>query len=397
MKKILLIVSLILWVNLSAQNEAANWYFGQNAGIQFDNTGNLIGSIDGGQLSTLEGCTTISDTNGNLLFYTDGTLVYNRNHQLMPNGTGLFGDPSSTQSALVVPQPGNDTFYYIFTVDTTIGGGDPDFGFNYSIVDINLDGGLGDVTSKNVNLLQDSSEKITAVLKDCASQSIWVITLASIDGTGGPFNSYHAFEVSTTGINLTSVKSTFPFPISDARGQIKVSPDGKKFASANMGSGLFLYDFDAATGIVSNQQNLSVTSFSNSPYGVEFSQNSLRLYVNSSNDANATGPPNIHQSTLTQFDLAAADIQNSQFVLDQRQLFRGSLQLAADGKIYRALSANYTTGLPFLGVIENPDAIGAAVVYTHNAVDLSPNLSTQGLPPFNNPSLTIRLISFKME
>ena len=120
MKKILLIVSLVLWVNLSAQNEAANWYFGQNAGIQFDASGNLISSINDGQLSTLEGCTSISDTNGDLLFYTDGRLVYNRNHQLMPNGTELYGDPSSTQSALVVPLPGSDTIYYIFTLTSTI-------------------------------------------------------------------------------------------------------------------------------------------------------------------------------------------------------------------------------------------------------------------------------------
>jgi gliding motility-associated-like protein len=382
MKKIILILSLIIWVNSSAQNEAANWFFGQNAGIQFDNTGSLIGSVNGGQLSTLEGCTTISDTNGDLLFYTDGRLVYNRNHTLMPNGTGLFGDPSSTQSALVVPQPGSDTFYYIFTVDTTIGNGDPDFGFNYSIVDITLDGGLGDITAKNVNLLQDSSEKITAVLKDCASQSIWVITLANLGGISAPYDTYHAFEVSTTGVNTTSVKSTFPFPIGDPRGQIKVSPDGKKFVSANMGAGLFLYDFDSTTGVVSNKQNLSISSFSGASYGVEFSQNSKRLYVHSSNDEDATGPPNMHQSTLTQFDLEAANIQGSEFTIDQRQLYRGSLQLAADGKIYRALSANYTIGLPALGVIENPNALGPAVFYTHNAVDLSPNVSTQGLPPF---------------
>ena len=115
MKKILLIVSLVLWVNLSAQNEAANWYFGENAGIQFDGSGNLLGSVNDGQLITREGCTTISDTDGNLLFYTDGRLVYDRTHQLMPNGTGLFGDPSSTQSALVVPKPGSDTIYFIFT------------------------------------------------------------------------------------------------------------------------------------------------------------------------------------------------------------------------------------------------------------------------------------------
>jgi gliding motility-associated-like protein len=382
MKKILLIVSLILWVNLSAQNEAANWYFGQNAGIQFDSTGNLIGSIDGGQLSTLEGCTSISDNNGNLLFYTDGNLVYNRNHQLMPNGTGLFGDSSSTQSALVVPKPGDPNIYYIFTVDNLLDSSD--FGFNYSEVDMTLDGGLGDIIAKNVNLLQKSSEKITAVLKDCASQSIWVITQANENGTPAPpiYNTFHAFEVSTTGINTTSVKSTFPLTITDARGQIKVSPDGTKFVSANMQGGLYLFDFDSATGVLSNQQNLSITSFSPSPYGVEFSQNSLRLYVHSSNDANATGPPNIHQSTLTQFDLEAANIQASEFTLDQRQLYRGSLQLGPDGKIYRALSANYVIGLPFLGVIENPNAVGATVVYTHNAVDLSPNVSTQGLPPF---------------
>ena len=382
MKKVSLIISLILWANLSAQNEASNWYFGQNAGIQFDSSGTLIGAVNGGQLSTLEGCTSISDSNGDLLFYTDGRFVYNRNHQLMPNGTGLFGDPSSTQSALVVPQPGSDTIYFIFTVDTTIGDNDPDFGFNYSIVNITLDGGLGDVTSKNNNLLQDSSEKITAVLKDCSSQSIWVITLANIDGTGVPFDTYHAFEVSTTGVSPVAVKSTFPFQIGDPRGQIKVSPDGKKFASANMNSGLYLYDFDADTGILSNQQNLSISSISGSTYGVEFSQSSSRLYINSSNDQPATGPPNTHEAILTQFDLEATNVQGSEFTIDQRQLYRGSLQLAPNGKIYRALSANYVTGLPALGVIENPDALGPTVSYSHNAVDLSPNLSTQGLPPF---------------
>ncbi|MEZ4795884.1 MAG: T9SS type B sorting domain-containing protein [Flavobacteriaceae bacterium] len=388
MKKILLIVSLILWVNLSAQNEAANWYFGQNAGIQFDNTGNLIGSIDGGQLSTVEGCTTISDTNGNLLFYTDGTLVYNRNHQLMPNGTGLFGDSSSTQSALVVPKPGDANIYYIFTVDTAAVD-QTDFGFNYSEVDMALDGGLGDITLKNINLLQNCSEKITAVLKDCASQSIWVITFASEDGLSSIFNTYHSYEVSTAGVNITSIKSTFPINISGERGSIKVSPDGTKFISANMAgnispSALYLYDFDASTGLFSNQVELRINSFSPSPYGVEFSQNSQLLYVHSSNDFLGPGSenPSSHQSSLTQFNLEAADIQASEYRVDQRQLYRGSLQLGPDGKIYRSLSATYNQGLSFLGVIENPNAVGAAVVYTHNAVDLSPNLSRQGLPPF---------------
>jgi len=394
MKKIILIASLIIWANSSAQNEAANWYFGQNAGIQFDDTGTLIGSVNGGQLSTLEGCTTISDTNGNLLFYTDGRLVYNRNHVLMPNGSGLFGDSSSTQSALVVPLPGSDTIYYIFTVDTLIPGlGEVDNGLNYSIVDMTLDGGFGDITSKNINLLQDTSEKITAVLKDCISQSIWVIALGNVDGTTtNSFNTYHAFEVSTTGVNTTAVKSTFPQNINDQRGQMKVSPNGKKIVSANSSAGLFLYDFDSNTGVLSNPLSLVISGISPFSYGAEFSQNSLRLYVHSSNNGSAAvgTPPTSHQSTLTQFDLAATDIQNSSITLDQRQLYRGSLQLGPDGKIYRALTTTYDDdpsrtddgGLPFLGVIENPNELGAAANYIHNAVDLSPNLSTQGLPPF---------------
>ena len=367
-----------------AQNQASNWFFGERAGINFDISSGIVSSLNTGQLNTLEGCTSISDNAGNLVLYTDGRTVYNRNHQVMLNGTGLFGDPSSTQSALVVPAPKDPNKYYIFTVDTTVNpNSDPDNGFNYSIVDMSLDGGLGGITSKNIQLLVDSTEKITAVLKDCQSESIWVMTFASFDGSVEFFNSFHAFEVSTTGVNSNSVVSSFaPIPGSDPRGQIKVSPDGKKFVSANMVGGLYIYDFDAATGIVSNELELFINSSSPFAYGVEFSPNSELLYVHSSNNTTFDGPASIHQSTLTQFNLTAPNIQASEFTVEQRQLYRGSLQLGPNGKIYRALSSNYFNGLPFLGVINNPNALGAACNYQHNAINLSPNLSTQGLPPF---------------
>ena len=140
MKKILLILILFLCIHSFAQNQAANWYFGESAGIYFDIASGSVSSVYGGQLNTREGCTSISDKNGDLLFYTDGSIVYNRNHEVMLGGTGLYGDSSSTQSALVVPKPENTDIYYIFTVDT--GAVDSsDFGFNYSIFDVTLDGG----------------------------------------------------------------------------------------------------------------------------------------------------------------------------------------------------------------------------------------------------------------
>src|SRR3970040_2481571 len=86
-----------------AQKEAAIWYFGNYAGLDF-NSGNPV-ALTNGKLVTKEGCTTISDKDGNLLFYTDGSLVYNKNHQVMPNGYGLQGHNSSTQSAIIVPKP----------------------------------------------------------------------------------------------------------------------------------------------------------------------------------------------------------------------------------------------------------------------------------------------------
>ncbi|HKK12019.1 MAG TPA: T9SS type B sorting domain-containing protein, partial [Flavobacteriaceae bacterium] len=140
--------------------------------------------------------------------------------------------------------------------------------------------------------------------------------------------------------------------------------------------------------VVSNQKHLAIHSVSPVPYGVEFSPNSKLLYVHSSNDffdqqnqSNQNDPAN-HRSTLTQFDLSQADIQNSETTIDQRQLYRGALQLGPDGKIYRALSATYSQGLPYLGVIQNPDVSGTGCNYVHNAIALSPNDSSQGLPPF---------------
>jgi gliding motility-associated-like protein len=377
-KKILLILSLFISLNVVGQGEAANWYFGYGAGMQFDlATGNTT-TLNDGQLSTNEGCSTISDANGNLLFYSDGITVWNRNHQVMPNGNGLFGDPSSTQSALVVPKPEDPDIYYIFTIDVRFGA--QLNGFNFSVIDMSLDGGLGDVIDKNMPLLSSSSEKISAVLKDCVKKSIWVITFASLNGDTNIYNTFHAFEVNNSGVNTTAVISTFNTNINDARGYLKLSPDGTKLVNANMSGGLFLYDFDENTGVVTNEQQLIINSQSNAPYGVEFSPNSQILYVHSSNDSE--GAAINHSSVLTQFNLAIADIQASEFELDGRQLYRGGLQLGPNGKIYRALSATYTQGLPFLGVINNPNNIGAAANYQHDAISLSPNLSSQGFPPF---------------
>ncbi|QED37452.1 hypothetical protein FK178_06825 [Antarcticibacterium arcticum] len=197
-----------------AQREAAHWFFGDRAGLNF-NSGFPV--PQSGSLQTQEGSATISDRNGNLLFYTDGVQVYDRRHNRMPNGYGLNGDVSSTQSALIVPQPGNPGLYFIFTVDKPdyFGDGeDPIDGLNYSVVNMSLNGGFGDVVpaSKNTPLVTynsadaleneyKSSEKISAVLHADGS-SYWVVTHHT--------NKFYAFKVTTAGVNTTPVISVSP-------------------------------------------------------------------------------------------------------------------------------------------------------------------------------------------
>ncbi|MBJ7880952.1 hypothetical protein [Gelidibacter salicanalis] len=287
-----------------SQKESANWYFGDLAGLDF-NSGAPVALTDG-QLITKEGCATISDPQGNLLFYTDGSIVWDRQHNVMKNGMGLLGHSSSTMSALIIPKPGNLNAYYIFTIDKPsyfLTNGEPIDGVNYSEVDMSLNNGYGGVVeaNKNVHLITydindpvqseyKSSEKITAVTHSDGS-TIWVITQF--------INKFYAFRVDDNGVNETPVISTVPqsvFPrINDiganisAIGYMKFSPDGKKLAIAHSAISLgspttgtkrsgkvLLYDFNNTTGLISNQQTIISDTY---PYGIEFSPNSKLLYT----------------------------------------------------------------------------------------------------------------------
>lgn len=389
MKNLLTFLLLFCAVTVLAQGEANFWYFGENAGLNFN--GGTPVSING-SLNTREGCSSFSDSNGNLLFYSDGTTVWNKLHNPMSNGTGLKGNASSTQSAMIIPKPGSNSIYYIFTVGAKIDGGK--FGFNYYTIDMNEDSGLGDVISGPIDLTEGKSdlwtEKVAAV-KGAACQTFWVVSFA--------VNEFYAYKVSSSGVASNPIKSSVSYTANDRRGYLKISPDGKKMAIAHMSNyinglstpGSFLvYDFNSATGVVTNQKNLPLTTPANKPYGVEFSSNSEKLYVNASNDFNSdiyaeSNNPANHFSTLYQFDLSApliTDIIASREIIDTQSLFRGGLQLGPDQKIYRALSKTYNIGIPFLGVIENPENDGLACNYRHAAISLNGRNSTQGLPPF---------------
>ncbi len=376
MKKLILLAGLLMsGMVVFAQYETAHWFFGDNAGLDF-NTGSPIRET-GGQITTEEGCSSISNPCGDLVLYTDGITVYNANHQVMPNGFGLKGDPSSTQSGLIVPKPQDFNTYYIFTVDDGFGSPSQD-GMCYSVVDMSLGSGLGGIVTgqKNINLVQHAGEKVTAVAGS-EDDTIWVITFAPRTSTsttsapyptyGSNFNTFYAFKVTTAGVNTTAVVSQVSINVSGGVGYMKVSPDGTKIGLANMNDNTaYLLDFDPLTGVVSNP--VSLFNFSADPYGLEFSPDSSKLYIGDL------------YSRVYQFDLAN---NNTLTTISTRPNYRSALQLGLDGKIYQTFTHGYGSGSNQLSVIENPNEPGTLCNYRYRFFNLGNGMIChQGLPPF---------------
>ncbi|MEP7258423.1 MAG: PKD domain-containing protein [Flavitalea sp.] len=353
-KNLLLFINIVLFLfasfTLMAQKQGNYWYFGDNAGLNFSADPPTI--LTDGMLNTTEGCATMSDANGNLLFYTDGIYVYNRLHGTMPNGTGLTGDPSTSQSAVAVPDPGNANRYYIFTVSSY-----PSSNLSYSIVDMTLDEGMGDVLpAKNVSVLTNTEETVCAVFAD---NFYWILTHQR--GT----NTYYAYKLKTTGLDMSNPVTSSLGVATSSEGEIgylKSNVAGNKLTTTYyFGGTTEVYDFDRVTGILSNAISLAITS----SYGVEFSPNSKLLYVHGFGGG------------TYQFNLEAgsqANIQASKVTLKTGAM-EGALQVAVNGKIY---VANY--GANSLSVINDPNVLGSGCNYVYGGQSLGSKTSEIGLP-----------------
>lgn len=354
MKKFL-IALVIIWQTGAAQNMTNIWHFGHYAGLDF-NSGSPV-SINGGLTFTDEGTATICDVNGQLLFYTDGITVWNRLHQVMPNGTGLLGGSSSTQSAIIVPAIGSSTQYYVFTT------GDLVFQAAYSIVDMTLNGGLGDITStKNVIFSTNTDEKVCAV-KHANGIDVWI--LVKEDQT----SDFKAYLLTAAGISAAPVVSTCGINSNGVIGYLKTNQTGTKLAACYWNINYYeLYDFDNATGVVSNNVLFPQKFATSGAYGCEFSPSGQFLYV-----AIIT-PSQVYQYDVT-LPTAAAIIASEVLVGTSSSAFAGALQLAPDGKIYLA---NYAVN--YLSAITDPDMPGMSSNFVNQQVTVGTNQSTLGLP-----------------
>ena len=365
-----------LFFELSAQKEANIWYFGNRAGLDFNY--NPPKALLNSKMATREGCSSVADSNGNLMFYTDGTTVWNKNHDTMINGKGLFGQNSSTQSALVVKQPGKNK-YYIFTCDSLTY---RDYTYNrgvcYSVVNMDMDNGNGAITIKNKLLFNYSSEKISAV-EHQNKRDIWI---SAIKRTS---DSIFTYKLSDTGLSAPLIQSTSKSYIpKQAYGQLKFSQNGRFLAYNEVFDTNFvdvvtiqIHEFDNSTGFLSNPKILTnFPSNDNYAYGLEFSPNNKYLYVGVANS--------LYQIPLEKVK-DTNDITQIGFKIRVSNLIymrMGALQLAPDGKIYIARNLD-----SFLSLIQFPDSFGAKCAYKIKGVFLKKKMSFFGLPAFVQSSI----------
>ncbi|ANH61315.1 T9SS type B sorting domain-containing protein [Dokdonia donghaensis] len=372
--KSLTLVFLLFTSVAFSQLEASKWHFGNGAGLDF-----LQGcamSFNGNAMNTIESSSSMCDPFGNLLFYTDGVTVYNASDGILANGEGLLGQFSSTNGALIVPEPGSTSRYYIFTADAVqnyqaTGQG---LGINYSIVDMNASGGQGAVVIKNINILNEGSEKLTAVR---SQDGYWILTHYE--------DRFYAYPLTVSGVGSPVVTNIGP-DVSDynnIRGALKFSPDGSKVAICHtyfepelMGE-ILLYSFDQNTGVLSNEQLLGNDIVY---YGASFSPNSQVLYSTGKEPIN--GGQDTGNSKVFQYDLQAADIISSRIELADYLSspfvnLAGLLQLAIDGKLYHSL------GGAKLSVISLPNRVGQQCNFQFRSVGVGINSSSIGLPITN--------------
>ncbi|HYF03959.1 MAG TPA: M43 family zinc metalloprotease [Patescibacteria group bacterium] len=354
------------------------WQFGNGAGLDFtlDTPKEIPGMLT---KESWEGCSSICDRDGKLLFATDGKTVWTASGSIMPDGTGLMGRSSAAQSSLIVPMPESEHLYYIFTVDGWEASPEPlSQGLRYTVIDMRLNNGRGAVIrdQKNILLHTPVTEQLGGVMH-CNGKDVWVMT----HDWGS--DEFLAYLVTKNGVTISPVVSKIgaeykpiqgEFPLSHSIATLKFAHHGRKLAAGLYQRDIMqLFDFNNTTGILTNPQTYSIRN----AYGLEFSPDISKLYVSSFDDRS------IYQVVLGKNTLT----DTIRVIWSEKSGANtgGSLQLAPNGKIYYAGGRGFGGNTRYarrLGVINAPNESGILCGYNDVGIVLNGGQNNSGLPNF---------------
>jgi gliding motility-associated-like protein len=341
------------------QKQNNNWRYGEYSSINFNSTRQDLSPLS--PLNVEGGSAAVSDINtGALLFYSDGTTIWDVNNLPMPNGSGLTGGQGAgPQEVIIVPRPFTPGIYYLFTIGNPPGTATGfTAGLRYNIVDMHLRNGLGDVVQgeKNKLLLPRAWSRLTAV-PNCDHTGYWLLAINE------QTEKFNAFEITQAGINTVAVESEAIPTFGSSLGSLKVNRQLNKLAYG-VRTSAYLFDFNNATGKAGDYKQFLYSALEAVPYGFEFSPDGSRLYI-------ANG------KQLMQFDITLPgefQIAASKYVLfTRREPGAGphapaeigppgphGIEYAPDGRIF------FQTGA--VQSIINPNGLGPAVSLSRFAV-----------------------------
>lgn len=392
-------------INNCSGQQYNNWYFGQKAGLSFNNPANqpVSNILTNSVMKADGGCSSICDSAGNLLFYTNGVTVYNRNHEVMWKGDGLAGISTIVgyrypgfQNCIIIQHPAGNGLYYIFTTNNDID--DPGYGYRYSIVDMKRDNGNGEVTAKNILLSSACTDRLTAA-RHADGVSVWLITNNRFS------NIFNTWLITCNGLQPDPVVSeagevlgSYSTDWSPISGIMKVSPDGKQLCQTHSDGGsdgdsdptrfFQLFDFDNSSGKISNPRKISYDE--EHTISCEYSPDSKYLYVTRSKlRRSQPGQYSIDQLEAkpgTEAAIISSRIRITTCGGSACGNDFETLQTGPDGKIY--LNRQHSAKL---SVISYPNIKGIGCNLEPDKIDLTrssgplPNMINDGpVDPYNN-------------
>ncbi len=327
----------------------------------------------------------ISDKFGNIVLYTNGRGVFNKNHELVTNGLDLnngewtdrfWPNPKEgypgPQDILILSHPIDNNLYYIIhktRVYYPIGYDSTEI--RVSLVDAEKNDGQGEVLFKNQYFYTTQNLLVSylTAIRHQNQRDWWILQ---------PTNStkIKTFLLDASGIQVLpdqEANHRFTAEKSSSSGTARFSPDGKQYAIYNETDNLLIYDFDRATGQLTFKKKMIPIDTSGIGIfcSVEWSPNSRFIYTATSYY--------LHQIDTWEKDdtKAITLIDTWDGTLDPFIQSFFLMVLGPDCRIYMTpVDGSYS-----IHVIKNPNEPGKACNFVQNGIKL-PNANAGGLPNF---------------
>lgn len=382
----LILIILFSLSSIRAQKRNNVWAFGVKSGLNF-NTGEpklFKSKADAEELPYY--ISSICDRNGDLMFYTDGRTVWNRDNFELPKYKNWWFLSGDTLMPLICPYPDNDSLFYLFG----IGNGINKYQLQYISIRMLHPGDIEEVvyprpidpSAFHTKLLNNASILLTGT-SHCNQKDYWVVTYSE--------NRLYSFLVNSSGVNKTPIVTTVPSSIilqnrlSEERSNMKISANSEKIVIPIIEeNSIVVFDFDNYTGRFNNPIKLNLPGKMRLN-DIELSPDGTKLYIACSGpDADE---PTVTGHIIAQMDLSAGDKSQIEAsflqlneVVDRETctphvcfLIYRALQLGPDGKIYIGMRYADDDKIKIdqtLSVIEEPNKKGIQCSFRRNEISI---------------------------